>query len=318
MRLRWYFAAGLALSLLASPVSAQFHRATDPVATPASVLVQRDDAGVIDVSPALLGFLPGFSLLYVHSQVDERDQWLGQGDALSIGAPLWFGLAIGATFQSLRPGPLANGGASRAQFGLGLSYAALKRFSFGVSGRGFYATNRSFDALSTVDVGLAWRAADWLGLSMTGRDLFVSRSGFGTRGLDLGASLLFGWQVRPFGNNNLSLNFDVALDRHSRAGGRAGVGFRIPNFGMVNSVLELEQVGEVDENWRVLAELSASFEGVTLGGGIIAGEQLGDAPGAYGLVRFEQQARPGVRPPSRVVDLQLSAAGSRELVELQV
>ncbi|HKP55610.1 MAG TPA: signal peptide peptidase SppA [Polyangiales bacterium] len=318
MRLRRYFVAELALVLLASPVRAQFHRATDPVATPASVLVQRDDSGVIDVNPALLGFLPGFSLLYLHAEVDESGQWLGQGDALSIATPLFFGLSLGATFQSLRPGPLASSQEDRAQFGLGLAYAPWKRFSFGVSGRGFYAGNRRFDGLSAVDVGFAWRAADWLGMSLSGRDLFASRDGFGTPGLDLGASLLLGWQVRPFGNGDLVLAFDVAFDRHSRAGGRAGLGFRIPNFGQVNSMVELEQVGSSEESWRVSAELNASFEGFTLGGGIIAGEHLGDAPGAYGLVRFEQQARPGVRPPGRVIDYQISAGGPREMVELLI
>lgn len=319
MRLRATWVRMLALLLLA-PVSdraaAQFHRATDPVATPASTIVQRDDAGSIDVSPAQLGFVPGFSMLYVHAEVDERDGWLGQGDAVSIATPLWFGLSLGATFQSLRPGPRARDAADRAAFGFGLAFAPWKRFSLGVSGRGFYAGNDRFDGLSAVDIGFAWRAADWLALSLSGRDLFASRSGFGTAGLDLGASLMFGWQVRPFGDGNLLLNFDVALDRESRAGGRVGLGFRIPNFGQVNSLVELEHVGEDDEHFRVLAELSASFEGFSLGGGIVAGDNLGQAPGAYALVRFDQLARPGVRPAGRVLDLELNAGGPREVVEL--
>jgi protease-4 len=315
MRLRASFVRILALLFFASPASAQFHRATDPVATPASVIVQRDDAGAIDVSPALVGFLPGFSLLYVHAAVDERDGWLGQGDAVSLGAPLFFGLSIGATFQSVRPGPLAQDRADRASFGLGLAYAPWKRFSIGVFGRGFYAGNDRFDGLGTVDIGFAWRAADWLALSLSGRDLFASRSGFGTAGLDLGASLMFGWQVRPFGDGNLVMNFDVALDRDSRAAGRVGLGFRIPNFGQVNSVVELEHVGEDDQHFRVLGELSASFESFSIGGGLVAGNKL-EAPGAYALVRFDQQSRPGVRPPGRVLDLEIGGGGPREMVEL--
>jgi protease-4 len=306
----------LLIALCTSGVSAQFHRATDPVATPASVLVQRDDAGSIDVSPALLGFLPGFSLLYVHAELDERQSWLGQGDAISVASPLFFGLSLGATFQSIRPGPLARNSAERATFGVGLAYAPWKRFSMGVSGRGFYAGSDRFDGLSAVDIGFAWRAADWLGLSVSGRDLFASRSGFGTAGLDLGASLMFGWQVRPFGDNNLVMNFDVALDRDSRAGGRVGLGFRIPNFGQLNSLVELEHVGEDDQSLRVLAELSTSFEGFTIGGGIVTGDNFGDAPGAYGLVRFDELARPGVRPAGRVLDLELNAGGPREVLDV--
>jgi protease-4 len=319
MRLTCGSVPTLALVLIAlwsSGSSAQFHRATDPVATPASVLVQRDDAGSIDVSPALLGFLPGFSLLYVHAELDERQSWLGQGDAISAAAPLFFGLSLGATFQSIRPGPLARNTAERATFGVGLAYAPWKRFSMGVSGRGFYAGSDRFDGLSAVDIGFAWRAADWLGLSFSGRDLFASRSGFGTAGLDLGASLMFGWQVRPFGDGNLVMDFDVALDRDSRAGGRVGLGFRIPNFGQLNSLVELEHVGEDDQILRVMAELSASFEGFTIGGGIVTGNNFGDAPGAYGLVRFDELARPGVRPAGRVLDLELNAGGPREVLDV--
>lgn len=322
MRLRanlvpmWALLLISAIVLCAPKAEAQFHRATDPVVTPASVLVQRDDAGSIDVSPALIGFLPGFSFLYIHADLDERGGWLGQGDAISVASPLFFGLSLGATFQSVRPGPLARDSAERATVGLGLAYAPWKRFSIGVSGRTFYAGNARFDGLTTVDIGFAWRAADWLALSLAGRDLFASRSGFGTAGLDLGASLMFGWQVRPFGDGNLVMAFDVAFDRDSRAGGRTGLGFRIPNFGQVSSIVELEHVGEDDESLRVLAELTASFEGASLGGGIIAGDNFGDAPGAYALVRFDEQPRPGVRPTGRVLDLELNAGGPREVVEV--
>ncbi len=318
MRLCGSFVPVLALLLLAPSATAQFHRATDPVATPASVLVQRDDAGVIDVSPALLGFLPAFSLLYVHTQVDERDAWLGQGDSLSLATPLLFGFSLGATFQSVRPGPLARDGAERSAIGLGIAFAPVSRFSVGVSGRGFYAGNDRFDGLSSFDLGFGWRAADWLALSLTGRDLFASRDGFGTEGLDLGASLLFGWQVRPFGNGDVILDFDVAVDRSSRAGGRVGVGFRIPNFGQVNSVVELERIGEGGESFRVLAELSTSFEGLSLGGGIAAGNRFSDGPGAYGVIRYDQQPRPGLRPPARFLDLSVAAGGPREIVETLV
>lgn len=306
----------LALFPLAASAAAQFHRPTDPVATPASVLVLRDDAAAIDINPAELGFLQGASLVYVHAQVDEEDGFIGQGDALSFATPLFFGLSMGATVQSIRPGTLAADSDDRATFGLGLSFAPWRRFSFGVSGRGFYSGSSSFDGLSSVDFGMAWHAADWLGLSLAGRDLFASREGFGTGDLPLYASMLFGWEIRPFGNNDLLLNFDVAVDTDSRVGGRVGLGVRIPGFGQLASVMELERLGrDHSDAFRVLAELSASYENVTLGGGVIAGSGFEDHPGGYGFLRFEQNMREGIRPRARMLDLELSGGGPRETLE---
>jgi protease-4 len=310
---------GLAMLVAASHARGQFHRASDPVATPASSLVSQDDASAIDVNPASLGVLPAWSLVYVHAQVDERGGWLGQGDAVSFATPLLFGLALGTTLQSVRPGTQAahlGAPADRAIFGLSLAYAPWKRFSLGAAARAFSAGDARFDGLSAVDFGLRWHAADWLGFSIVGRDLFASRKGFGTTGLDSGGSLIAGWQVRPFGNSDLVLDFDVGLDHRNRAGGRVGLGFQIPYLGYASSVMELERVGDTDQVFRVLAELSASFENVTVGGGVVAGQQFGGRAGGYALARVEGQARAGVSPAGRVIDVELSGMTEQSMVSV--
>jgi protease-4 len=322
MRQRSTVLLGVITLLAVAPARAQFHRATDPVATPASSLVLHDDAAAIDVNPAALGLLPAWSLMYVHAQVNERGGWLGQGDAVSFATPLLFGLALGTTLQSVRPGSLAahagNAPADRAVFGLALAFAPWKRFSLGVAGRTFSSGDSRMDGLSAVDFGLTWHAADWLGFSVVGRDLFASRSGFGTAGLDLGASLMAGWQVRPFGNSDLVLDFDVVFDDRNRAAGRVGLGVHVPYLGYASSIVELERVGDTDQVYRVLAELNASFEGLTVGGGVIVGEQLGRAPGAYALLRLEGQTRAGVSARGRVLDLELSGLNEQSLVSVLI
>src|SRR5262245_29639419 len=77
-------AAVIACLLLTAvaPAQAQLHRATDPVATPASSLVLQDDALALDVNPAALGKLPSWSLALLHSEIDVADSWIGHGDAL--------------------------------------------------------------------------------------------------------------------------------------------------------------------------------------------------------------------------------------------
>lgn len=309
------------VSVGAASARAQLHRVTDPVATPASTLVQRDDAAAIDVNPSALGLNPGWSLVYVHAQVNERNGWLGQGDAVSFSTPLLFGLSLGVTAQSVRPGKLAAPQGDvlgdRGVFGVALAYAPTRRVSFGVSGRGFSSSDSRIDGLSTFDLGVTWHTADWLGFHLVGRDLLSSRKGFGT-GFDLRSSLIAGWQVRPLGNSDLLLNFDVALDHVPHVGGRVGLGVRIPYLGFAGSVFEVEHMGEDDRVYRIMAELNASFEGLTIGGGVIAGQRYGDGPGAFGVARFEGFARDGVLPRASVLDVEIGTLSERGVVRTQL
>jgi protease-4 len=301
---------------------AQLHRATDPVATPASALIGRDDASAIDVNPGALGLLPTWSLVYVHSQVDQRDSWLGQGDALSFATPLFFGFSLGATVQSIRPGVLAARPglvqSDRALAGLGLAFAPSKRWSIGTSGRVFASSDPRIDGLFTVDTGLVWHASDWLGFSFVGRDLFVSRRGFGTAGLGLGSSALVGTQLRPLGNPDLVLDFNLGLDGSDRTAGRAGLGLRVPYFGYASGVVEVQRLGDTDSIMTVMAELDASLEGLTVGGGAILGDGLDQRAGYYVSARAEGQMRHGLPVRARVLDLELDSMNERSIVRAEL
>ena len=107
--------------------SAQLHRATDPVATPASSLVLQDDALAVDINPAAIGQLSDWSAAILHSEVDQRDAWLGRGDALYLATPVIGPLAVGLTVQSIRPGDRTlrppTGDADRAMAALALATA---------------------------------------------------------------------------------------------------------------------------------------------------------------------------------------------------
>lgn len=303
-----------------STASAQLHRITDAITTPASTLVLQDDAAALDVNPAASGFMPALGFTYVHARVDERAGFLGRGDAAFFAAPLLFGFSASATVQSIRPGELAarlgDTPRDRAVLGLGLAFNPNKRLALGVSGRTFSAGDPAIDGLTTMDAGVQWHATDWLGFSLVGRDLLASRNGFGTNELDLHASLLGGFQLRPFGNRDVVLDFDVALGGRRRVGGRVGLGVQIPYFGYAASVVELERIGRSDEVYRVLAELGASFEGLSVGGGVVVGDGFGAAPGGYGVARFEARARPGVLPRASVLDVEVGAVDERGMLRV--
>ncbi len=308
----------LGLAQLAAPAHAQFHRASDPVATPASVLIGQDDAAAIDVNPGAIGLLPSWSLVYTHTHIDQRDTWLGQGDALSFATPLFFGLSFGATLQSIRPGPLAARPgllqSDRALAGFGLAFAPSKRWSAGVAARMFSSSDARIDGLSALDAGLVWHASDWLGLSLSGRDLFVSRKGFGTQGLGFGSSALIGTQVRPLGSSDLVFDFALGVDGNDRNAGRAGLGIRVPYFGYANGVIEVEHLGDADRLLTFMAELDASLEHVTVGGGAVFGDGLGQEAGYYVTARIEGQMRKGLGVRPRVLDVELASLDERGML----
>lgn len=288
--------------------------------TPASSLVQQDDAFTIDINPAGVALLPAWSMGYVHAQVDQRDSWLGRGDAFYIAAPLWFGLGAGLTLQSLRPGDLAKhpggGTADRAIYGLDLSFAPDPRFSVGMTFRGFASGNENMDGLTAFDLGLMWRPATWLGLSLVGRDLFISRNGFGTAQLGLGSSFLGEASVRPFGTNDLTLTGGLLVDDQATLAGRAGVGIRVPYFGMASALAELERIGETDPALRIMVELSMSVGMATALGGGTGGDGFEGDLGWYAGLRVDGAARPGLPLGGVVLDLQLAGLDARRMTNV--
>ena len=89
---------------------------------------------------------------------------------------------------------------------LGLAIAPSDRFSVGLTTRTFASGSGRFDGLTAIDVGVLFRPSTWLSVGLVGRDLFASRSGFGTAGLDLGSSLMLSTGLRPFGTDAVTLD----------------------------------------------------------------------------------------------------------------
>lgn len=307
----------------ASGVRAQLHRATDPVATPASSVILQDDALSLDLNPAALGRLPAWSVALLHSDVDRRDGWLGRGDALYMATPVIGPLAVGATVQSIRPGSLAarppgNRNADRAMAAFGLAVSPNASFSVGLTARTFASSNSRFDGLTAFDFGLLFRPSSWLGLSLVGRDLFASRNGFGTAGLDLGSSVLFSAGLRPFGTDDLT--FDLGLESSTNSlnplGARGGVALLVPYLGTASGLVEVENLGHTGAALRFVTELSIAMGRQSIAGGGTFGNGFGGNAGWYGLVRAEGQERPGIPAPAQVLELELSDLSPRSMIAL--
>lgn len=308
--------------LHARGAQAQFHRATDPVATPASSLLLRDDALAVDVDPAALGWLGGFSAAVLHSEIDAPDSWLSRGDALYLATPVLGPLALGMTLQYIRPATRlqlpGEGDGRRWLGGLALALSPSPYFSFGLATRSFSSGDSRFDGLTAIDASLHVRPSRWLSIALMGRDLLASREGFGTGPLALGPSLQLALGLRPFGTDAITLAGDLVstLRDPFRMGARGGVAFSIPYVGTASGMVEVENVTDDDPTVRVMAELALHAGGATLAGGPILGDGLGSEPGWYVMARAEHVTRPGIPSGSAVLAIEIPELSARGMVVL--
>ncbi len=301
-----------------TPARGQFHSASDPVATPPEVVIGQDDAAAIDVNPAALGLLPSWSLVYLHSQVDQPESWLSTGDAFFAASPLLLGLAAGLSVQSIRPGDAsydrARGRVGRGMATIGLSFAPSDELSFGGLVRLISSSSSEMDDLGTSELGALWRPVRWLGMSLVGRDLLATRSGHGTESLGLGPSAVLSTFLRPFGTRALSLELAAALDHDGRVGSRGGLILGVPWVGSISAMAEVEHLGDQDAVLRVMSGLSVHWGKATFAGGAFSPADFRGETGWYGLLRMEGAARAGIPPAGYVLDLELSNLSPRRMV----
>ena len=303
------------------PVQGQLHRVTDPVVTPPHVLVGRNDALLIDVNPAAIGLLPYWSLAYLHSGVEERESWLGTGDAVFASTPLFWGLAAGASLQSLRSG-IPDGlrpGVRRQGRGMGalsVAFAPSRTLGLGATFRALYSSDAALDGLATTDFGLVWRPSAWLGLSLVGRDLLASRGGLGSGGLRLGPSVVLSTILRPLGIADLGLELAVAADHENRFGGRGALLIPVPYVGDASAALEVENLAERDAVLRLMGGLSVHWGKATAAGGALAPRDFEGQLGWYAMAAVTGASRPGIPEPRCVLEVELSDLSATGMAEL--
>jgi protease-4 len=131
------------------------------------------DASAVEKNPASLGFLPSWSGVYLHSELDPAGSVGGRGDGFFVASPVPYlsAISIGAGVQLLRPPAsfpfpneqklsLALAVRLHAGIALGLSYAHLW------ADRGPVASG-----LDTLDLALSMRPARWLAAALVVHDL---------------------------------------------------------------------------------------------------------------------------------------------------
>jgi len=240
------------------------------------------------------------------------------GDAFFAASPFILGFAGGVSLQSIRPGENAfhRYNPNRGMMTFALAFAPSSQLSFGGTERLILSGSPAIDGLAVTDLGVIWRPIGWLGMSLVGRDLFATRSGRGTEGLDLGPSVLFSTSLRPFATRDLTLDLGVMMNDDRDMGGRAGMTVWVPYVGSASAIAEIERMGDRDESLRILAGLNLSWEQVTLSGGVYSPADFDGDFGWYSAASLSGIARAGLPSRSFILNIEIKDLSANALIDL--
>lgn len=296
--------------IFSTGVSAQLHRPTDPVAPPPSAYADQDDALVMDVNPAWLGWTPAFTASALHTEGGTTATGFTRGDALHMAMPLLWGLSFGLSAQAIRPAG-DRFGSDRALGSFALAFAPSRAWSFGTTLRSITTRDLQSDGITTADLGVAWRLSNALQLSLTGRDVFYTSSSQGALWRDVGTSLLVGATLRPFGTRVMTLDGQLVFGQD--VGGRVTVGLPLPGVGRVTGMIEADRFDT--ESLRVVAGVEVDWGRSALAiGGMVGDGGLNSSPGWYAMARFSAAQRPGLPTGASVLELELSNLSPRSWI----
>ncbi|HEY2746424.1 MAG TPA: signal peptide peptidase SppA [Polyangia bacterium] len=131
------------------------------------------DASSVEKNPAALGYLPSWSGVYLHSELDPNLTIGGRGDGFFVATPLPYlsAISVGAGVQLLRPPgtfPFPN----EQKFSLALGVRIIPTIALGVSWAHLWADQGPVaSGLDTLDLALSLRPARWLAAGLVVHDV---------------------------------------------------------------------------------------------------------------------------------------------------
>ncbi len=297
----------LAFGAIAAPASAQLRGRTDHVLTPGVPVSAPDDGNAVDVNASALGFLEGASLVYTHAEAPASAPIPGGGDAVRLGLPLIWGLAIGGSAQSVRP----NGELSRGMGNVALAYAH-GNVGVGAALRWFGTAEPTLSGAALWDLSATWRPVTALTVSFMARDI-NGPLGLGARGLP--ASFVLAAGIRPLGTRELLVDLAGVADTNGRVGVRGLVSVEVPYVGRFFGSAEVDQLQD-QPSFRALGGVAVDWSHLGAGGGVLGGDGYSDGPGWFVTARAEMYERRGVPVPRHVADIEVGGMGARGIVSL--
>lgn len=299
--------------LLVSPglARAQLRRATSPVWQPPVSIASVDDALSVSVDPAALAHLRGWSAVYVHADAEDSLPMAERGDALYVGAPLFFGLAAGASLDHVRPSSAATARGALGEhtmFSIALAWAWRDQIAVGAAGRVLWSGDPRIDDLFTLDLAASWRPLPYFAVSLVARDLTGP-------GLDGGGSVprsfVLGLALRPTGTRVFTLDVAGAVDDEGRVGARVAGELEVPWLGRLHAGAEVQRVGDAQPDFRMTAGAIVDWGPAGAGGGLVVGDGFTAGPGWYVTGRLEGFERIGIPTFAYVADVVIEDQGAR-------
>ncbi|MCU1277924.1 MAG: signal peptide peptidase SppA, type [bacterium] len=146
---------------------------TPGVYNPTIGLAGDADASAVEKNAASLGFLPSWSGVYLHSELDPAQTVGGRGDGFFVATPLPYlsAIVLGAGVQLLRP-PSSFPFPNEQKFSLALGVRVHPGIALGLSYAHVWADRGPVaSGIDTLDVALALRPARWLAAALVVHDL---------------------------------------------------------------------------------------------------------------------------------------------------
>ncbi len=131
------------------------------------------DASAVEKDPASLGFLPSWSGVYLHTDLDHQGTVGGNGDGFFVASPLPYlsAISLGAGVQLIRP-PETFPFFNEQKFSLALAVRVHPGISLGLSYAHLWADRGPVaQGIDTLDVALALRPERWLAAALVVHDL---------------------------------------------------------------------------------------------------------------------------------------------------
>jgi protease-4 len=295
---------------------------TPGVYNPTIGLAGDADASAVEKNPASLGFLPSWSGVYLHSELDPDGTVGGRGDGFFVATPLPYlsMISIGAGVQLLRP-PTSFPYFNEQKFSLALGARIHPGIALGFTYAHVWADRGPVaSGIDTLDVALALRPARWLAAALVVHDLpSPAVQGFPLQRV---------WEpevaVRPFRTAIVEL---AAGARFGERRGDIDPHFRlwlVPTAGLtikadVEWRRDVNLDGTNENDVRVALGVSLDLEHVGLSGFGLFGTDSGAAR-AHGFTlaaRISGDRYPTLwTGPQHLVRLDLSNLGERKLARL--
>jgi protease IV len=238
------------------------------------------DASAVEKNPAALGFLPSWSGVYLHSELDPAGVVGGRGDGFFVATPLplFSMISLGAGVQLMRP-PTIFPFPNEQKFSLALGVRLHPGVALGVSYAHVWAAQGPVaGGIDTLDVALSLRPARWLAAALVVHDL----PGPAVRGLSLQRVWEPELAIRPLSTNLVEVGVGA---RFGERRGDVDPHFRlwiVPTAGLtikadVEWKRDIDLDGKAENDVRVALGLAVDLEHLGVSGFGLFGTDSGVA-----------------------------------------